>query len=402
MKTTPTRSFLLALALAAVALPGAAAEPVNIAMLAGTTAKVVSGSGVEGTGFSGGTKIDDLFDGNLKKCTRLRDIGANGYIQIDFPEPYFVTSINVTKWYRHKYSLSISADGTNWTPVDYATSVNRYGTKSWGVYKTASYVRMSFPEGSTHCEDVAELEVCGVPVSGMACSHSTLSSWTVIAGSATCTTPPLENATCSECGEVFTRETDSAPLGHAYRTKVVERGKGLFCCKRCDFKVDCSDGAIELISQGGMSFDDKYVSFADVYVPGSLGWHESQSGVSRKCVIDGNLGNTWIGSQMNDYIDVTFGTTVLLTKVEVYMPTGDYTVKVSSRSGTSENLLSQKAPSGGDSYQSAVFEFDNQQVDAIRIRQTNPSYSQINVNEVRVYGTVPGEWTPDPFFILMQ
>ena len=49
MKTTPTHSFLLALALAAVALPSFAAEPVNIARLAGTTKKVVSGSGVGGT-----------------------------------------------------------------------------------------------------------------------------------------------------------------------------------------------------------------------------------------------------------------------------------------------------------------------------------------------------------------
>ena len=86
MKRLP---FLLPLlALCALALPATAADPVNIARLAGTTKKVVNSNGTEGAGFTGGTGLAHLFDGNPNNGTRLRDIGNNGYIQVDFPESF--------------------------------------------------------------------------------------------------------------------------------------------------------------------------------------------------------------------------------------------------------------------------------------------------------------------------
>ena len=407
MKTTPTHSFLLALALAAVALPGFAAEPVNIAMLEGTTKKVVSGSGVEGTGFSGGTKIDDLFDGNLKNCTRLSYIGADGYIQIDFPEAYFVTSINVTKWYRHKYSLSISADGTNWTPVDYATSVNRYGTKNWGVYNAASHVRMSFPEASTHCEDVAELEIWGIPVSGMTCAHSNLSPWTEIANSATCTTPALEQATCAECGEIFTRMSGSLPLGHECKSNVLEPGVGWFSCPRCGLVISCMDGPIELTSYGTMTFDDSFAQFVDYQV--SAQDLSEGDGTRSNLLFDHDLGTAWTSPQRSSgYADISFNTPVHLTKVEIKfggwngMWATAQMKELFNGQEQESTFFNNRVQMGDSNSGTLTANFTDLDLKAFRIYFSNNWNDYNKVYEIRVYGTVPGEVNYTPALILMQ
>lgn len=405
MKTTPTRPILLALALAAVALPSFAAEPVNIARLAGTTKKVVSGSGEEGTGFSGGTKIDQLFDGNLKNCARLSYIGANGYIQLDFPEAYFVTSINVTKWYRHKYSLSISADGTNWTPVDYATTVNRYGTKSWGVYKATSFVRISFPEGSNNCEDVAELEVWGVPVSGMDCSHSSLSAWTSVPNSATCTKPTLERATCSACGEVFTRESNGLPAGHAYQAKVVTPGKGWFYCRRCNDRIDFSNGEMNLSSLSCMPYDETSVQF--VAVSTSQFDIDEQWGSPNNRFVDDKIDTRWTGGSTTLNFAMKFAADVQLTKIEVTVSGANYAMwyylKITD-AATGATLLEpgRYLLDSGDEKVTKTFAFSNKTAKEINVSVYNNGGWRVWVDEVRVFGTVPGPVTPDPCYLLMQ
>ena len=83
MKTTPTHSFLLALALAAVALPSFAAEPVNIARLQTTTIKSYDASNedLNGGGFFWATPLSTLVNGSL--TDGIAPVTAK-YVVLDF------------------------------------------------------------------------------------------------------------------------------------------------------------------------------------------------------------------------------------------------------------------------------------------------------------------------------
>ena len=400
MKTTPTHYFLLALALAAVALPSFAAEPVNIAQAATTTIKSYNANNedLNGGGFHGTAPLGNLFNGNLTDGTRANN--GVSYVVLDFGGDYFITTIDVTKLYRYKYSLYYSSNGTDWTAVPYAVSVSRGGTKKWGVYSVATHVKFVFEKGS-FIPDVSEVQVWGIPVPEMECTHSSLSAWAEVPGSATCTSPSQERAACLSCGQVFMRESDGDPLGHDYKVKVTEVGKGHFSCRRCDSKIDCSSGPIELVSLGGIEFD-KYVQFTDVSVSSYLGWYED-SGNGSQNLCDGNLGTDWAGGSWQggsaDYIDVKFGAPVLLDRVEVRLPNQD-TLRIYKLEGNAETQVFEKEMTSAP--ETIVAEFDNLVADAIRIRAFNGRWSYMYVGEVRVYGTVPGDVTPEPCFIFMQ
>lgn len=404
MNTPHIRSFLLALALAAVALPSFAAEPVNIARLQTTTIKSYDSSGTDlnGGGFGGGSPMGNMFDGNLSNGARATSIGNGGYVILDFGNPYFVSTIDVTKLYRYKYSLyySPSLSGDDWIPVPYALNVNRVDTKQWGVYAVASRVKFVFEQGGSFVPDVTELQVWGVLASEMACLHSNLSTWTEVAGSATCTKPALEMATCS-CGEKFTRESNGEPLGHSYKIKVTQPGKGFFSCRRCNFSIDCSDGPVDLTSHGGMAFDKK-VQFVDMSVS-STRENEEYYGKSIANIVDNNLDSQWVSSSWRggdaDYVDFRLGTDVLLTKVEVTLPNQD-TLRIYDYDGTKETKIFEEVMDAAPKTMTA--EFSDLVTDAIRIRAFNNRYSFMYVSEVRVYGTVPGDVTPEPCFIFMQ
>lgn len=325
------------------------------------------------------------------------------YVVLDFSSAYFISTIDVTKHYRFKYSLyySPSSSGDDWVPVPYATNVSPGGTKKWGVYAVGSRVKLVFEKNNFKISDIAEIEVYGVPASEMSCQHSMLSAWTEVPESATCKTPAMEQATCSSCGEVFTRETDGDPLGHSYRVKVTAAGKGHYICRRCGYCVDFSNGPIELVSLGGVALDN-LVQFTDVSVSSYLGWYE-ESGHGSQYLCDGNLGTDWAGGSWragtDDYIDVKFGAPVLLSKVEVRLPNQD-TLRIYTLEGNNATKIYEKEMSS--SPETIVAEFDNLVTDAIRIRAFNERGSYMYVGEVRVYGTVPGDVTPEPCFIFLQ
>ena len=133
MKRLP---ILPLLALCALALPGKAADPVNIARLETTTIKSYNADGTDlnGGGFHGTAPLGNLFNGNLTDGTRANN--GVSYVVLDFGAAHFITTIDVTKLYRYKYSLYFSKNGTDWMLVPYAESVSPGGTKKWGDRKS--------------------------------------------------------------------------------------------------------------------------------------------------------------------------------------------------------------------------------------------------------------------------
>lgn len=410
MKTTPTRPILLALALAAVALPGFAAEPVNIARLQTTTIKSYDASNedLNGGGFFWATPLSNLVNGSL--TDGVAPLTAK-YVVLDFSSAYFISTIDVTKPYRYKYSLyySPSSSGDDWVQVPYASNVCRMGTKKWGVYAVASRVKYVFEENGTQHSDHSEIQVFGVPASEMACQHSTLSAWTEVPGSATCTEVALETATCSSCGEVFTRESGGLPLGHDYKANVVKPGKGWFSCSRCNYRVDCSLGAVDLTSVGGIFYDETKVQFTDVstseYIYGE-NWDDNHK---NDYIVDNDLSTVWEGSTTTCKATIKFDSDVLLKKIVVTVSGASwdmyYYLKVTALDGSDETTILEPPRyllSAGDSGVTKTFEFSDKTAKEINVSVWNNGGNHVWVNEIRVYGTVPGAVNYTPALILMQ
>ena len=399
---------LLALALAAVfALPASAADPVNIARLQTTTIKSYNANNedLDGGGFFWATPIGRLANGNL--TDGVAPLEAK-YVVLDFSSAYFVSTIDVTKLYRYKYSIfySPSSSGDDWIQVPYASNVCRSGTKKWGLYAVASRVKFVFEENNTKHSDFSEIEVWGAPVSEMTCQHSTLSAWTEVPGSATCTKVALETATCASCNEVFTRESGGLPLGHDWKANVVKPGKGWFSCSHCNERIDCSSGEVDLISCGGMSFDETKVLFTDVstseYIYGE-NWGDDHR---NDYIVDNNLATVWEGAH-NAYATVKFATPILLSKLDVTVTAGDavmQNINVVAVDNGSESVI--WSPDRFLVNQGEVItktkEFSNTTVKEIKVKFSNNGWWHGWINEIRVYGTVPGEVNYKPAFILMQ
>ncbi len=407
MKTTPTHSFLLALALAAVALPSFAAEPVNIARLQTTTIKSYDASNedLNGGGFFWATPLSTLVNGSL--TDGIAPVTAK-YVVLDFSSAYFISTIDVTKHYRYKYSLyySPSSSGDDWVQVPYASNVCRMGTKKWGVYAVASRVKFVFEENGTKHSDHSEIQVWGVPASEMTCQHSALSAWTEVPGSATCTEVALETATCSSCGEVFTREAGGLPLGHDYKANVVKPGKGWFSCSRCNYRVDCSEGAVDLTSFGGMAYDETKVQFTDVSTSQYIYGEEWDDNHKNDYIVDNDLTTVWEGAH-NAYATVKFATPILLSKVDVTVTAGDavmQNINVVAVDGANETALwsSGSFYVGEGEVITKSKEFSNTTVKEIQVKFSNNGWWHGWINEIRVYGTVPGAVNYTPALILMQ
>ena len=401
---------LLALALAAVfALPAQAAAPVNIARLQTTTIKSYKSDGTDlnGGGFGGGSSMGYMFDGNMSNGARANGIGTKGYLILDFGASFFVETIDVTKLYRYKYSIffSPSASGDDWVQVPYASNVNRINTKKWGLFAVASRVKFVFEEGGSIIPDVAEIEVWGVPASEMECNHASLSSWTEVPNSATCTSPSSEWATCSTCGAVFTRESGGLPLGHDYRANVVSSGKGWFLCNRCHDVINCSDGEVDLTSFGGMSFDETKVQFTDV----STSQYDigEQWGARNDTFVDNNINTRWTGGSTTHNSTIKFATDVQLTKITVTVSGADYAMwyylKVTD-AATGATLLEpgRYLLDSGDEKITKTFAFSNKTAKEINVSVWNNGGWRVWVDEIRVYGTVLGEVNYTPALILMQ
>lgn len=169
MKTTPTRSILLALALAAVALPSFAVEAEIISSASLATYRKSSGSEI--TPWGGGSGMSWLFDGNFGNGTYTPYGGSgNGdYFLLDFSgqhdagyEPgYFITEIKVGQSNTFKYSLYTSTNGTDWTAVPNATGVSLVGTATYAVNAQATYAKLVLDANGGWTANIAEFQVWG-------------------------------------------------------------------------------------------------------------------------------------------------------------------------------------------------------------------------------------------------
>ena len=179
MKTPPIRSFLLALALAAVALPSMAAEATKISDVAHSIL-FRNGSGTRGAaGTNGGHYTDRLFNGNFTDWTYCNRYGTTElvidvtHIITDPDGQAFVTSVLVGHQGGSKYSLyytteeepadilTYAADPRTWVAIDGATNIQEAGTKTYNVNQIATAVKYVFVTGSDWDAQLAEVEVQG-------------------------------------------------------------------------------------------------------------------------------------------------------------------------------------------------------------------------------------------------
>ena len=179
MKTTPIRSFLLALALAAFALPSFAVEATKISDVAHSVF-FRGGSGTRGAaGTNGGHYTDRYFNGNFTDYTYCNGSGATelvidvSHIVTDPEGQAYVTDILVGHQGNAQYLLyytnepepenleTYASDPRTWTPIAGADHVQEAGTKTYGVNDFATAVKYVFntcPNWTTH---LAEVEVQG-------------------------------------------------------------------------------------------------------------------------------------------------------------------------------------------------------------------------------------------------
>ena len=192
MKTTPTRSLLLALALAAFALPSFAVEATKISDVAHSVffrgGKAYKGS----AGTNGGHWTNRLFDGDFTNYTYCNNSGDTylvidvSYIVTDPEGESFVTDVLVGHQGNAKYSLyyttepapdysgcetgsdgggtyyvGVSSDDRTWTAIDGATSVQEAGTKTYGVNQKVTAIKYVFDTFGSWTTSLAEVEVQG-------------------------------------------------------------------------------------------------------------------------------------------------------------------------------------------------------------------------------------------------
>ncbi len=178
MKMNPTRSLLLALALAAFALPSfAAPTATKISKL--SQAKLYNSDGSmtanNGTGgFGGGAALSHWFDGKKKTDgsdmwggggTYLPNLGNGGYCILDFTDDasdgYFVTQVCIAQCNAHPYSIYWSDDGTTWNAVSGAQNVSYVGEGVYGVNKIATHLKIVFNETGGWDLNICEIEAWG-------------------------------------------------------------------------------------------------------------------------------------------------------------------------------------------------------------------------------------------------
>ena len=196
MKTNPTRSLLLALALAAFALPSFAAKTAEVlSSYAITSWYNADGSAMASNGGGGNGSPARVFDGNFENYQMFPRAGNNGYVIIDLSQNadapaggYKVTEVKVGARLDYEYSIYITTDGSSWTLVDGADHAKNGGTYSVGAL--ATQVKYVFNTGSMwdySTEYLAEIQVLGydpTPPPAQVISSYGITSWYNADGSA--------------------------------------------------------------------------------------------------------------------------------------------------------------------------------------------------------------------------
>ena len=438
MKTTPTHSFLLALALAAVfALPAQAADATKLTIRPLYTLYDKNGNT---KGHDGGWWIGGLFDGDFDSPC-VYENGAGNYFIIDFtkdsnfPGGCWVTDIYIGHKGDTKYTLQYKVDG-EWVTVPGANAVQQAqsGKVRYPVNALAKQVKYIFTTVSNWSQSLAEIEIWGMDPADVECQHpeSALSPWTPVAGSATCTTPGYEIRTCQNCGEIIASQTSASlpPLGHDYSNSVIRAGtaagygSGTITCSRCDFEIDFSDGPCEMMQFGGVATEGR-IQFVDLSVSstGDTGW-----GVNASRLIN----NSWVFDEWHDwhaitrshdeFIQIEFGTTVDLTKIEFAVANHNQTVEFWNCDGAEEVKMGEVAVKTDSSvgefiaqrktiYFTGDDQTTGQAVKKLRVRFTDTEglgvkgTRPVSMGEIHPYGTVVGAGKKDPgkpMFLLMQ
>ena len=187
MKTTPTRSLLLALALAAVALPGFAAIDKTPVLLSSWDIVTCANSADGSANFNGGNGSSSaVFNGTFGDYQMLPRAKNGSAFIIDFTQKagaptggYYVTEIKVDSTGAKKYTLQYSTDGSTWTTVDGASGISPVGIASIPVGAVAKKVKYVFDEGSAwdfDTEYLAEIQVWGYTPA----QPEVISSWDIV------------------------------------------------------------------------------------------------------------------------------------------------------------------------------------------------------------------------------
>ena len=394
----------------------------------------------------GGNGLPDLFDGKTNvtagvdvggHCTFLPRLGSNGYILLDFTSVssrgYYVTDISIYQGNAFQYSLYYSNDGENWDAVGGAVAVSKVGCGTYGVNKTASYVKVLLNQTGGWTMNLAEIQVWGVDPEDIACLHPNIESvpWTIFQAE-TCLENGWEERYCPDCGTRFVREnTDThTRLGHDYVTTLTKPGSASSCgsgtitCSRCDYEIDFENVSLDLMQFGGV-VTENVIQFSNLSVS-SLG--NEDWGVSAARLVD----NKWTFDEWRDwhavsrshdeFIQIEFGTTVDLTKIEFAVANHNQTVEFWNCDGAEEVKMGEVAVKTDSSvgefiaqrktiYFTGDDQTTGQAVKKLRVRFTDTEGLGVNgtrpvsMGEIHPYGTVVGAGKLDPgppMFILMQ
>lgn len=396
-------------------------DATNVSLRKGSLVSVHNSDGsINSNPFGGHTSsVNQFFDGKKNDSASIENGGdgnytprlpAGGYFDIDFssemPGGWYVTKITVYQVVSvtYKYSLYVSMDGTNWTPVEDAISV--YGTKSYTVATTATHVKFVFDDNSAWNGNIAEIEVYGLNPDGMECLHPDkyLTDWAAIPGTANCTDYGIDQRQCTNCLTYLQRQSTSIlPLGHIYEPVLVTRGTSLAygsgsnVCSRCGSEIAFPE-PIDLDGLGGVAVPG-IIQFTDISVSstGNPDW-----GVSASKLFDGKWGRNsepityWYAntSAVSEYVQFTFNTAIDLAWIELSTlnRATSYKLQFYSVEGDVETLVGEQAveyDSESGAYQRLTIEFRGVSLSTLRIK-SNDSSNKLEFGEIHPYGTVNG------------
>ena len=411
----------------------------------GTATSWASGNWV---GINGNSHADELFDGDFANYINQNSAGA--YLVLDTTmrdngvstgDGYYVTDVLIGHAGNTKYSLyytteeapaaGSTSDDRTWIPVVEQTQPKK-GVTTNGVNAVATAVKYvwetSLGWGGT---SLAEIEIWGMDPSTITCLHPH-PQWIVVPDSNTCTEYGYKNSVCPDCGTILSslRVDELPPKGHDYvsslaRTgNVLRYGAGRITCSRCDFEIDCSADPVELMQFGGM-VSETAIQFSNLSVSsvGDTSW-----GVTPARLTD----NKWtfdewrdwhaVSRSHNEYVQIEFGTTVDLTKIEFAVANHNQTVEFWNCDGAEEVKMGEVAVKTDSSvgefiaqrktiYFTGDDQTTGQAVKKLRVRFTDTEGLGVNgtrpvsMGEIHPYGTVVGAGKLDPgppMFILMQ
>lgn len=303
--------------------------------------------------FGGGFGIGNLFDGNFTTGVIVGPNGRldnGGYCLLDFTSqfegPYYITQIKIGCVTTHRYSVYTSTDGVTYTAAPEGANVSAVGTTTFIVNDLASYVKVVYDQIGGWTATISEIEVWGVDPFYIECTHPSYSEWTVVTGTATCTTPGSDECFCTLCGERFTRDSLlTTPLGHdfvAYLEKegrVIAHGSGYVECSRCKLNYDFPE-PINLNTYGGEKFPGIY-HLVDIS-SSSIG--NPEWGITLSDIFDGSWNMSWNGywysvGNTDEYILYEFGSELDLTSIEMSVSNDGMIVQFYSVDGAAETLI---------------------------------------------------------------